>query len=56
MPRLDVNFTVCKIEYQLYRLGLIVPDERRFPHDIFLISLRKHMLWVLIRSALVRHF
>ena len=32
----------------------IATDRRRYPHNIFLISRRKHMLWVLIRSASVR--
>ena len=26
----------------------IAPDEREYPHNIFLISPQKHMLWVLI--------
>ena len=34
----------------------IATDKRGFPHNIFLISPRKHMLWVLIRSASVRRF
>ena len=29
----------------------IATDKRGYPHNIFLISWRKHMLWVLIRSA-----
>ena len=33
----------------------IVTDKRGYPH-IFLISLQKHMLWVLIRSASGRRF
>ena len=33
----------------------IVSFEQMGP-DILLISTQKHMLWVLIRSALVRHF
>ena len=36
-----------------YVIGL---DKGGYPVNIFLISPRKHMLWVLIRSALVRHF
>ena len=28
----------------------IATDKRGYPHNIFLISQRKHMLWVLIRS------
>ena len=32
---------------------LIATDKRGYPYNIFLISPRKHMLWVLIRSALV---
>ena len=31
----------------------IATDKRGYPHNIFLISRRKHMLWVLIRSALL---
>ena len=33
----------------------IAPDMRGY-EEKNLISLQKHMLWVLIRSALVRHF
>ena len=29
----------------------IATDKRKYPHNTFLISPRKHMLWVLIRSA-----
>ena len=36
----------------LLRLGFIIAtDKRGYPHNIFLISPQKHMLWVLIRSA-----
>ena len=35
---------------------IIATDKRGYPHNTFLISPRKHMLWVLIRSASVRHF
>ena len=31
-------------------------DKRGYPHNIFLISQRIHMLWVLIRSASPRCF
>ena len=34
----------------------IATDKRGYPHKIFLISRRKHMLWVLIRSASMRRF
>ena len=34
----------------------IAADKRGYPHNIFLISPRKHMLWVLIRSASSRRF
>ena len=34
----------------------ITPDKRWYPHNIFLISPQKHLLWVLIRSASLRHF
>ena len=34
----------------------IATDKRGYQHNIFLISPRKHMLWVLIRSASLRHF
>ena len=37
----------------LYCIGL---DKGGYPVNIFLISPRKHMLWVLIRSASVRRF
>ena len=44
-------------EDSVQTLGLhIATDKRGYPHDIFLISQRKHMLWVLIRSASVRRF
>ena len=33
----------------------IAPDERGYLHNIFLISPQKRMLWVLIRSALMRN-
>ena len=36
-------------------LGIAI-DKRGYPHNIFLISQRKHMLWVLIRSTSVRLF
>ena len=32
----------------------IATDKREYPHHILLISLQKHMLWVLIRSASAR--
>ena len=35
---------------------LIGLDKGGYPINIFLISPRKHMLWVLIRSASARHF
>ena len=31
-------------------------DKTGYPHDSFLISPLKHMLWLLIRSASARHF
>ena len=34
----------------------IATDKRGYPHNIFLISRRIHMLWVLIRSASPRRF
>ena len=34
----------------------IGPDKRGYPHYTFLISPWRHTLWVLIRSASVRHF
>ena len=34
----------------------IATDMRGYPHTIFLISPKKHMLWVLIRSTSVRGF
>ena len=43
-------------------LGIVILNQLNSPRftcpkiDIFLISRRKHMLWVLIRSALVRRF
>ena len=33
-------------------MDIIATDKRGYPHNIFLISRRKHTLWVLIRSAL----
>ena len=35
---------------------LIAPDKRGYQVNIFLISPQKHMLWVLVRSALLRCF
>ena len=35
---------------------IIATDKSGYPHNIFLISRQKHMLWVLIRSASARHF
>ena len=35
---------------------IIATDKRGYPHNIFLISRWKHMLWVLIRSTSVRRF
>ena len=37
-------------------LSTIDIDKRVYPHNLFLISQQKHMLWVLIRSASLRHF
>ena len=34
----------------------IATDKKGYPHNIFLISQQKHILWVLIRSASLRHF
>ena len=34
----------------------VATGKRGCPHNIFLISPRKYMLWVLIRSASARHF
>ena len=34
----------------------IATDKRGYPHNSFLISRRKHMLWVFIRSASARCF
>ena len=36
--------------------GLIATDKRGYPHNIFLISPQKHMLWVLIRSTSPKRF
>ena len=45
---------------QLHEFGIIkqfiATDKREYPHNIFLISQRKHMLWVLIRSTSLRRF
>ena len=37
----------------IYAIGL---DKGGYPVNISFISSRKHMLWVFIRSALLRHF
>ena len=37
-------------------LRTIATDKRGYPHNIFLISPQKHMLWVLVRSASARRF
>ena len=34
----------------------IATDKRGYPHNTFFVSPRKHMLWVLIRSASARRF
>ena len=34
----------------------IATDKMGYPHNVFLISRQKHMLWVLIRSSLPRRF
>ena len=41
---------------QLIASTIIATDKRGYPHNIFLTSPRKHMLWVLIRSASPRRF
>ena len=49
---------MTKINEEVVGLDL-APDKAHFStqnYDIFLISAQKHMLWVLIRSASVRHF
>ena len=38
-------------EPSLQQQHFINADKRGYPHNIFLISPRKHMLWVLIRSS-----
>ena len=45
--------TVCSDCAHAQAIG---PDKGGYPVNIFLISARKHMLWVLIRSASVRRF
>ena len=45
-------FTLLHIKTLLKRgLLCIATDKRGYPHNIFLISPRKHMMWVLIRSV-----
>ena len=39
-----------------FTISPIATDKRGYPHNIFLNSPQKHMLWVLIRSASVRRF
>ena len=48
--RLHSAFPVSP-EHRTLVLLSIATDKRGYPHIIFLISRRKHMLWVLIRSA-----
>ena len=35
---------------------LTAPDKRGYQVNIFLIFQQKHMLWILIRNTLARHF
>ena len=42
---------VCPIQIHKHRKIFLWEDKGRYPVNIFLISPRKHMLWVLIRSA-----
>ena len=54
IENVDVRFTLITIS-----IGTDMPkatDKRGYPHNIFLISPQKHMLWVLIRSASARRF
>ena len=54
---LQHNFKICLP--RLVKTKFIALDKALFQPKriyIFLISRRKHMLWILIRSALVRHF
>ena len=37
-------------------LRCIGPDKRGYPDNTFFTSPEKHMLWVLIRNASLRHF
>ena len=50
---------IMKNKYLVVTLAgavFIATDKRGYPHNIFLISLQIHMMWVLIRSASPGHF
>ena len=56
---MTMNQILRLFNIRLRALDNIAPDKLLFSPesiDVFLISPRKHMLWVLIRSASMRHF
>ena len=50
------TFFIVKCFKNFFAHFCIATDKRGYPHNIFLISPQKHMLWVLIRSASTRRF
>ena len=52
---IEFVYTKNKPERSLPEVRLISPNKRVYQANIFLISPRKHTLWVLIRSASFRH-
>ena len=53
---IEYDLLYCQRENQHPHAYHIATDKRGYPHNIFLISQRKHMLWVLIRSGSARRF
>ena len=45
-----------KMLFQSKSIDIIATDKRGYPHNIFLVSSWKHMLWVFIRSGSASRF
>ena len=57
LPNILLGVSRCQwVKVWRFSYFSIATDKSGYPHNIFLISPRKHMLWVLIRSALLRRF
>ena len=53
----QIEHSQSQIRALILLIESIIPtDKRGYLHNIFLISQRKHMLWVFIRSASARRF